>query len=146
MNIKSDLYNRYMEDMKEYKGIFSRNDLIDNIINYSLQVYGLDNISIGLDLINVASEKEIDNEIASGKGNNLYCEWVDNVYDYFDLIDIINGYKGVNLDYIYNESTFFESIDYNKKEGILRVAYKNIVIDLINTDNGIGIRGVDYEI
>ena len=99
MNIKSDLYNRYMEDMKEYKDIFSRNDLIDNIINYSLQVYGLDNISIGLDLINVASEKEIDNEIASGKGNNLYCEWVDSVYDYFDLIDIINGYNGVNLDW-----------------------------------------------
>ena len=143
MNIKSDLYNRYMEDMKEYKGIFSRNDLIDNIINYSLQVYGLDNISIGLDLINVASEKEIDNEIASGKGNNLYCEWVDSVYDYFDLIDIINGYNGVNLDYIYDESTFFESIDYNKKEGILKVAYKDIIIDLINTDNGVGIRGVE---
>ena len=143
MNIKSDLYNRYMEDMKEYKDIFSRNDLIDNIINYSLQVYGLDNISIGLDLINVASEKEIDNEIASGKGNNLYCEWVDKIYDYFDLIDIINGYNGVNLDYIYDESTFFESIDYNKKEGILKVAYKDIIIDLINTDNGVGIRGVE---
>ena len=143
MNIKSDLYNRYMEDMKEYKDIFSRNDLIDNIINYSLQVYGLDNISIGLDLINVASEKEIDNEIASGKGNNLYCEWVDSVYDYFDLIDIINGYNGVDLDYIYNESTFFESIDYNKKEGILKVAYKDIIIDLINTDNGVRIRGVE---
>ena len=143
MNIKKDLYNRYMEDMKEYKGIFSRNDLIDNIINYSLQVYGLDNISINLDLINVASEEEIDNEIASGKGNNLYCQWLDSVYDYFDLIDIINGYKGANLDYIYDESSFLESISYEREKGILRVAYKNIAIDLINTDNGVKIRGVE---